>query len=298
MDPDREMSSDEVTRRLAGLFSPQRHVREVVERSKSSFRWGMRLLPRAGRDTMYAIYSFCREVDDVADEPGIKKSRKLSDLVQWRAELDRLYEGSPTHPTTMALLHPVKLFRLPKSEFLKVIEGMEMDALGKIWGPPWMNLYEYCRRVAGSVGLLSIHAFRESGPKAAEFAISLGNALQLTNILRDVHEDVNNGRLYLPRELLERYRVDTSDPETVLSDPGLPKVCAEVSEVAHQAYSHSDSLLEQLDPVKMRPAVLMKELYRRLLLALDERGWCRLDEPVSLSARTKLWVALRCSFSR
>lgn len=297
MDLDKEISSEEVTRRLMGLFNPQRHVREVVERSKSSFRWGMRFLPKAGRDAMYAIYSFCREVDDIADESNVE-SRKLSDLKEWREEVDRLYEGSPTRPTTMALLHPVKLFRLPKSEFVKVIEGMEMDVLGKMWAPPWVNLYEYCRRVAGAVGLLSIHAFRESGPKASEFAISLGNALQLTNILRDVYEDINNGRLYLPRELLERYKVDTSTPKAVLNDPGLPKVCAEVSRVAHDAYSHSDSLLERLDPIKMRPAVLMKEIYRHVLMALDKRGWHRLDEPVSLSALTKLWVAFRYSVSR
>ncbi|MCE2437484.1 MAG: squalene/phytoene synthase family protein [Pseudomonadales bacterium] len=170
-----ESDNREVTRRIAGLFDPQRHVREIVERSKSSFRWGMSLLPKPGRDAMYAIYSFCRELDDVADEPG-EQAEKLARLSEWRKELDRLYEGSPTHPITMALLHPVKLFKLPREEFVRVIEGMESDALGKMWGPPWLNLYEYCRRVAGSVGLLSIHAFREPGPRAAAFAVSLGNA--------------------------------------------------------------------------------------------------------------------------
>ena len=291
-----ESDNREVTRRIAGLFDPQRHVREIVERSKSSFRWGMSLLPKPGRDAMYAIYSFCRELDDVADEPG-EQAEKLARLSEWRKELDRLYEGSPTHPITMALLHPVKLFKLPREEFVRVIEGMESDALGKMWGPPWMNLYEYCRRVAGSVGLLSIHAFREPGPRAAAFAVSLGNALQLTNILRDVVEDVKNGRLYLPRELLDRHRVDTTSPDTVLNDPGLSDVCSDVSKVARASYDEADELLVGLSSIRMRPAILIKETYRRLFLALEERGWKRLHESVTVSPLTKLWVALRYSVS-
>lgn len=273
---------------------PQRHVEEVVARSGSSFRQGMKVMPAAGRAAMYAIYAFCREVDDVADEPG-DPADKRAQLAEWRLEIDRLYEGRPTYLTTRALLEPMRTFDLPKDEFLQVIDGMEMDAGAPIWGPSLEDLMLYCRRVAGAVGMLSIHAFGETRPPSPELAVSLGNALQLTNILRDVHEDATNGRLYLPRELLDKHNVAATTPDALLDDPGVALVCADLAAMAKQHFAETLKLLPQLDRRKMRPAILMMAIYRRTLEGLEARGWDRLDEPVRISRVEKIWIALRYS---
>ncbi len=295
---DQPPTTNESTKRIAGsdadTIDPQRHVEDVVARSGSSFRLGMRVMPKAGRDAMYAIYAFCREVDDVADEPG-ETTDKLRQLAEWRVEIDRLYEGSPTVPTTKALLAPVRDFALPKAEFLAVIDGMEMDARAPVWGPPFEELMLYCRRVAGAVGMLSIHAFGETRPPAPDLAVSLGNALQLTNILRDVYEDAHNGRLYLPRELLDEHNVTAAEPGALLVDPALASVCAGLAERAKQAFAETEAILPRLDRKKMRPAILMKAVYQRTLVGLEARGWDRLDQPVRISRAEKIWIALRHS---
>lgn len=243
---------------------------------------------------MYAIYAFCREVDDVADEPG-EPAEKLRQLGAWREEIERLYAGQPTRLTTKALLRPVRDYALPKDEFLAVIDGMEMDARAPIWAPSFEELMLYCRRVAGAVGMLSIHAFEETRPPAPDLAVSLGNALQLTNILRDVHEDAVNGRLYLPRELLDAHSVSATEPGALLVDPALASVCADLAEHAKRAFAETEAILPRLDSRKMRPAILMKAVYQRTLAGLEARGWERLAEPVKISKAEKLWIALRHS---
>ena len=295
---EQQTTTDEHEIRVAAdidaAVDPQRHVQEVVARSGSSFRLGMRVMPKAGRDAMYAIYAFCREVDDVADEPSDELD-KLVQLAEWRAEIERLYEGRPTRLTTRALLGPIRAFDLPKSEFLEIVDGMEMDARGPIWGPTLDELMLYCRRVAGAVGMLSIHAFGETRPPAPDLAVSLGNALQLTNILRDVYEDAQIGRLYLPRELLDKHNVSAKEPGALLVDPALAFVCAELAILAKQAFAETDAILPRLDRRKMRPAILMKAVYQRTLAGLEARGWDCLAQPVRISRAEKMWIALRHS---
>jgi phytoene synthase len=268
------------------------HVRGIVERSGSSFRIGMRVLRADRRDAMYAIYAFCREVDDIADDAAAADD-KLARLAAWKREIDNLYAGRPSYPTARALVAPVRDFNLPKAEFLTVIAGMEMDARAPIWGPSHADLLAYCRRVAGAVGMLSIHAFGVTQPPAADFAVSLGNALQLTNILRDVHEDALFGRLYLPRELLDKHGVHAATPHDLLADPAVARVCSDLAEVALDAFAVSEALLKQLDRRAMRPAILMMAVYRRILMRLSQRGWGRLDAPVRISRMEKFAVVLR-----
>ena len=268
------------------------HVRGIVERSGSSFRVGMRALPQDRRDAMYAIYAFCREVDDIADDTAAAAD-KLARLAAWKQELANLYAGRPVYPTARALAAPVRDFNLPKAEFLTVIAGMEMDARAPIWGPSHADLLTYCRRVAGAVGMLSIHAFGVTKPPAGDFAVSLGNALQLTNILRDVHEDALCGRLYLPRELLDKHGVNAMTPQDLLNDPAVARVCGDLAEVALEAFAVSQALLKRLDRRAMRPAILMMAVYRRILMRLSRRGWARLDQPVRISRMEKFAVVLR-----
>ena len=268
------------------------HVRRITERSGTSFFWAMRLLPAERREAMFAIYAFCREVDDIADE-GATLEAKRAALAEWRREIDRLYAGKPARPTTRALLPAVAAYQLLREDFLAVIDGMEMDALHDIRGPSLAALDLYCARVAGAVGMLSVRAFGDRSETARQLARGEGKALQLTNILRDLKEDAARGRLYLPREILAKHGIATTEPAAVLAHPHLGKVCDEVAEIARASFAESDARLAQLDRRTMRPAIVMLEVYRRTLEALVARGWRDLDRPAGPSKLSKLWIAFR-----
>ena len=267
----------------------------MVARSGTSFLWGMRILPAAGRRAMHAIYAFCREVDDIADEPGEVADKRRA-LAAWREEIDRLYAGRPEWPTTRALLKPVQRFDLPREEFHAVIDGMEIDAAATVRMGDLDDLLGYCRKVAGSVGILSVHTFgvpRHPGPRIAE---TLGNALQLTNILRDLNEDAALQRLYVPREMLARHGVEGVTLDAVLAHPGFAGVCEELAGLARGYYREADRLLAELGWRRMRPAVLMMAVYRETLDRLEERGWRRLGGPIRLTRARKMWIGLQYGF--
>jgi hydroxysqualene synthase len=278
--------------RLATETGPD-HVQAVVERSGTSFRLGMRILERPRRAAMYAIYAFCREVDDVADAPGGVEAKRQA-LAGWRTEVDQIYRGRPETPTGRALLGPVKAYMLPQEEFLKVIEGMETDVEGRVHAPSLDELELYCRRAAGAVGMLSIHAFGAAGPDEQKFALALGEALQLTNILRDLDEDAVRGRLYLPREWLEAEGIDVGQrPAVILQAPGFEKVCWALSERAMDRFQEAETLLAACDAKKLRPALCMMGSYMLTLEKLRESEFRRDARSVRLSRWTKLWASLR-----
>ena len=281
----RDTSADDVNEPLA-------HVHRVVARSGTSFLWGMRVLPAERRRAMYAIYAFCREVDDVADEPGETADKKRG-LAAWREEIARLYAGEPQWLTTRALLQPVRRFDLPREEFLAVIDGVEVDAAPTVRMQTLEDLLHYCRRVAGAVGMLSIHAFGVPRDPGYQIAETLGNAVQLTNILRDVKEDAAIERLYVPLDMVERHGVVESSLGSVFIQPGFAAACAELAELARGYYAETDRLLAQLEWRQMRPIVLMMAVYRETLQRLEERGWKRIGSPVRLTRARKLWLALR-----
>jgi phytoene synthase len=276
------------------MADPTDYVRGVAARSGSSFLSGMRVLPRARREAMYAIYAFCREVDDIADEPG-EAAVKRARLDGWRKEIARLFEGHPQEPIARALSGPVADYGLPRNEFLAIIDGMEMDVGDAIQAPSLEDYHLYCRRVAGAVGMLSVRVFGASGPAAEELAVVLGEALQTTNILRDLAEDAGRGRLYLPRDLLAKHGLHARDAKSVLADPALAPVCAELAEMARARFARARDLLARLDRRRVKPAILMLEVYQRLLRRLESRGWDRLQVPVRISRPEKLWIALRHS---
>jgi phytoene synthase len=268
------------------------HVRAVATRSGSSFLWGIRLLPRPRREAMYAIYAFCREVDDIADEGG-SPAEKQRGLAAWREEIERLYAGRPTQPTSRALLRPVRDYALPKDEFLAVIDGMEMDAREDIRAPSLADFRLYCRRVAGAVGLLSVHVFGVTEPEAQALALAEGDALQFTNVLRDIAEDAERGRLYLPRELLQHHGIDSDDPLVVLRDARLAGVCRDLAALAEERFAEAERLMAHCRRGPIRPARIMLAVYRRLLTRLQQRGWADMSEEVRLPKAEKLWIALR-----
>jgi phytoene synthase len=268
------------------------HVRRTVEGSGSSFYWAMRLLPPERREAMFAIYAFCREVDDVADGEA-PPDQRCRDLEAWREEIERLYCGAPTRLTTQALLAPLADYDLPKAEFLAILDGMAMDAREEMRAPPMEELLLYCRRVAGAVGVLSVHAFGAADARARELAVAEGEALQLTNILRDLAEDAERERLYLPRELLEKAGIAALSPSELLDHPKLPQVCFELADLAEDRFTRARALLAQSDRKALRPAAMMLEAYGRLLARLKQQGWQNPRQRVSLPRLEKLWIVLR-----
>jgi presqualene diphosphate synthase len=267
-------------------------IRARVQAAGTSFYWAMRILPAARRDAMFAIYAFCREVDDVADNDA-PASDKRRELAWWRDEVDAIYAGTPRHLIGRALVAPVAAYRLRRGDFLAVIDGMEMDAVADIRAPSLAELDLYCARVASAVGHLSVRAFGDDSPAADRVAASLGRALQLTNILRDIAEDAARGRLYLPRELLAANGIVETDPADVLGHPALRQVCRELAGIAAAHYDAADAALAQCSRRAMRPAAIMKAIYRATFDRLVAADWQTLDAPVRTPTAVKLWLALR-----
>lgn len=268
------------------------HVRRIVDQSGTSFRWSMKVLPPEQREAMYAVYAFCREVDDVVDEPGDRDAKERA-LAAWRAEIDAIYDGAPTRPTGRALAAATQKYALPKAAFLDVIDGMAMDLSGAMRAPSEADLHKYCDRVAGAVGRLSLPIFGGAGEKAEALATALGEALQYTNILRDLGEDMRLGRLYLPRERLIAHGIDSDDPATVLAHPNIGAVCTELVQHARERFAESAALIAQGDAKRLKPCRVMMAVYQRILEGLVARGWSEPTAPFRLSKPAKAWIALR-----
>ena len=178
----------------------------------------MRILPPAQREAMFEIYSFCRAVDDIADDPGPRETRRAQ-LAKWRADIDALYCGAAP-PQLAGLATAVRAFDLQREDFIAIIDGMEMDVVADIRAPDRPTLDVYCDRVACAVGRLSVRVFGMLPDDGRALAHHLGRALQLTNILRDLDEDASLGRLYLPRDVLQAHGIAATDPRDVTDGSG------------------------------------------------------------------------------
>lgn len=266
-------------------------VEAMVRAAGTSFYHGMRVLPPDRRHAMYAIYAFCRIVDDIADEAGPLEEKRLG-LAVWRDNIQALYQGRAEGPVTRILAAAVSRFQLRADDFIAVIDGMQTDAETVVVAPDMAMLDLYCDRVASAVGRLSVRAFGDSSPAADRVAHALGRALQLTNILRDIHEDASRGRIYLPLEYLNDADV-SPDPQAIVTEPGLPVVCDRLATLAHDYFREAWDAMDQCDQKAMKPARLMGATYDSLLSLLERRGWKRLEERVSLPKWKKLWLACR-----
>ncbi len=271
------------------------HMRRVVHASQTSFLWMMKVLPRERRHAMYALYAFCREVDDIVDKPGDFDS-KIRALEVWRAEIDRLYDGTPSKPTVYALVGPVERFDLPKDEFIAIIDGMAMDACADVRMETMDDLLLYCRRVAGAVGILSLQIMGFHSSMGRALAEHLGNAFQLTNILRDLKEDVSIGRLYVPLSLLRAQGAPTSPIQSTLLHVGFARACEDLAKSARGFYAEADRIISTIGRRQLRPVVIAFTSYRDIFDRLLERGFSNLDRPVRLSRASKLWNAVRSGF--
>jgi presqualene diphosphate synthase len=259
--------------------------------SGSSFYAAMRILPRAQRDAMFQIYSFCRQVDDIADSDGPRPER-LAALQQWRDDIDALYEGHPPE-RLKDYVSSVRNFGLKREDFLAIIDGMEMDVPQDIRAPDMATLDLYCDRVASAVGRLSVRVFGLPEQDGILLAHHLGRALQLTNILRDIDEDAGLGRLYLPREGLLHAGITSDDPVKVIAERTLPKVCVPLVERAKSHFEQADAIMKRNSRRVVRAPRIMSKYYRAILELLIARGFAVPREPVRVHKWAKIAILLR-----
>jgi phytoene synthase len=262
--------------------------------SGSSFYAAMRILPRQQREAMFQIYSFCRQVDDIADSPG-PRGERLAALQQWRDDIDALYQDRP--PARLRdYAGSVRTFDLKRADFLAIVDGMEMDVPQDIRAPDLATLDLYCDRVASAVGRLSVRVFGLPEDDGILLAHHLGRALQLTNILRDIDEDAAIGRLYLPREGLLHAGITSDDPAKVILDPALPKVSAPLVERAREHFIQADLVMARHRRRAVRAPRIMSKYYRAILGLLVERGFAPPRHPVRLNKFARIAIILRYAF--
>ena len=203
-----------------------------------------------------------------------------------------LYAGRAEAAVERVLLRAIAAYDLRQADFDAVIDGMQMDAETAIVAPDLATLDLYCDRVAAAVGRLSVRAFGDGSDNAQRVAWSLGRALQLTNILRDVAEDAGRDRLYLPRDYLDDAGVP-HDPHAALGHPAIAAVCARLAQDAHRHFDEAHAAMARCDPRAMKPARVMGASYAAILDRLEARGWTRLQQPVRVPKWRKLWIAFR-----
>jgi phytoene synthase len=262
--------------------------------SGSSFYAAMRILPREQREAMFQIYSFCRQVDDIADSDGPRPERRAA-LQQWRDDIEALYRGRL--PVRLRdYVSSVRKFDLDREDFLAIVDGMEMDVPQDIRAPDLATLDLYCDRVASAVGRLSVRVFGLPQDDGILLAHHLGRALQLTNILRDIDEDAAIGRLYLPREGLLQAGITSTDPFEVISEPALPKVCAPLVERARTHFEKADEVMGRNPRRVVRAPKIMSKYYRAILELLVVRGFASPRAPVRLNKMARIAILLRYAF--
>ena len=276
-------------------------VWDIVKKSGSSFTAGMKLLDKDRRRAMFAVYAFCRQIDDIADEPApTREKKKLLDL--WRNDIAALYRGKipPDNPVAQDLAGCVPKYALPEEEFYALIDGMEPDIPDGMRAPSMAELELYCRRVAGAVGVLSVCVFGDSSREARQFAVALGEALQLTNILRDMEEDMELGRLYMPAECLNKADIvitENTPLSEILASPRLKIARESLAERAFLRFAQAEAFLEKLNKKQMKPAVLMMSVYKKILLTMQARGFDILHPRPKPSKLWVLYTALKTALS-
>ncbi len=259
--------------------------------SGSSFYAGMRILPKAERQAMFAVYAFCRAVDDIADEQGLSQAARRAGLDAWRGHLLALYQARDPGPA--AFLDPaVNRFDLRLADFNAVVDGMQMDVEADICAPPLKTLDLYCDRVASAVGRLSVRIFGMDDDAGLPLAHHLGRALQLTNILRDLDEDAAIGRLYLAEEWLLAAGVDDTQPMAMVQDPRLDGAARHCAALAHVHYAAADAILKGRPAGRLAAPRLMSAVYARILRRMEAVGWTPPRARVRLSKPVLVWIVL------
>jgi presqualene diphosphate synthase len=262
--------------------------------SGSSFYLAMLLMPKAQREAMFAIYMFCRLVDDIADDGTRRRDVRAMELAEWRRNLEALYADCPAGQAAF-LKNVVREFGLRQADFLAVIDGMDMDVAADIHAPDLATLDLYCSRVAGAVGRLSTGIFGMEEAPGQVLAHHLGHALQLTNILRDLDEDAQMDRLYLPRELLVQAGIVSTEPGIVVCDPRIDQACRALAATASNHFAMAARLLRSRPRGHLRAPRLMAAVYRAVLQEMLTLGWAPPRRRVRIGKLRLLSIVARCS---
>jgi len=270
-------------------MTPQQYVQEKAASSGSSFYYAFLFLPPERRAAITAFYAFCREVDDVVDEvsdPGVASTK----LAWWRNEVHQAFQGQPHHPVMQAL-HPLcATFGIKEALLQSVIEGCEMD-LSQTRYLDYPSLSRYCHLVAGVVGEVSAKIFGQSHEATTQYAHTLGQAFQLTNIIRDVGEDALRGRIYLPVSELQQFDVKAHEILNRVDSDRFQSLMQFQAQRAHALYDQALSLLPAQDWRQQKPGLMMASIYRTLLREIEAQRFPVLKQRVSLTPLRKLWLA-------
>jgi phytoene synthase len=263
--------------------------------SGSSFYAGMRVLPKAEREAMYAVYAFCRAVDDIADDQQGDRASRAVALDQWRGDIEALYAGAePGHAALVA--DAVSRFGLEKADFLAVIDGMAMDVDADVRWVPFETLDLYCDRVASAVGRLSVKIFGMEHETGIALAYHLGRALQFTNILRDIDEDAAIGRVYLAGEHLAAAGIPFTTPLEVAADPRIDAACRPLAVIAQRHYAAANAILAKRPRGHLIAPRLMAAVYAPILSRMEKTGWApprtriRTNKPALVLTALRLWL--------
>jgi len=267
---------------------------KLTRRSRSNFYYAFLALPRARRDALYAVYAFCRTVDDVADL-GRDPATQRAQLADWRVDVARCFEAGPppAHPIGRQLAAAVRAYPIPRTALEAIIEGCEMD-LARVRFERAEDLYPYCHRVASAVGLCCIEIFGYTDPRAREYAVHLGTALQLTNIIRDVGADAREGRVYLPREDLDTFGLGEDDLVNGRYDERFVRLMEHQAARARQFYAAAAAAYPAADARSLVAAEIMGRIYHALLGEIEARRFAVFGERITVPARRKVGIALRC----
>jgi phytoene synthase len=270
-------------------MSPDQYCQQKAAASGSSFYYSFLFLPSEQRRAITALYAFCREVDDVVDEvsdPGVARAK----LSWWREEVERVFGGTPQHPVGQALAPAAARYALPREGLEQILEGMAMD-LDYNRYPDFPTLEVYCHRVAGVVGQLSARIFGYTQPGTLDYARSLGIALQLTNIIRDVGEDARRNRIYLPLDELQRFGLQTDDIVMLREDDRFLRLMQFQIARAKARFDEALALLPSADRRSQRAGLVMGRIYRTLLDEIDAAGGRVMNQRIGLTPIRKLWTA-------
>ncbi len=274
------------------LADAQAYCTAVTKKSGSNFYYSFLFLPKPRRDAMYAVYAFCKEVDSAVDEPP-PGSDPHDQLRRWREELAAAYRGSPTHPVTISLAEHAGRLAVPQDYFDELINGVEMDLTISRYAT-FQELSLYCYRVASVVGLICLHIFGTTSPRARDYAVNLGTAFQLTNILRDVGADAERGRIYLPQEDLARFGYSEDELFKRTYSPTFLELMRFESARARGFYNQARAAIVALpahDRRALTVAEIMRGVYMRILGRIERSDYRVFGPRISLSSSHRLAIA-------
>ena len=252
--------------------------------------WGMQFLPKAKREALYTLLAFVRHLEDVVESP-VALAEKQEILSMWREEMDNIFERRvPATDIGRRIYKNCMRFKLPKAEFLNLVDSISANIDNPLKAPTLKQLSGYCRGVGGMTGSLSLRVFGCTDEQTIrELSTSLGLAVQITNILLNVKEDAQNGRLYIPQELLEKAGISATDPKSVVVDKNLAAARRELARIAAENYRKGYEILEKQEKTTARPIRLITDLYRKYFDIMEKRGW----EIISPKPRVSKWCKLR-----